>query len=93
MKAKYTAGPWTTGRSILDRWRIEEDNCDGKAIATGIANEANARLIAAAPDLLEALMAALERIPNEHDFDHTPSDDAVRDQARAAVAKATGGEA
>lgn len=44
---------------------------------------ANARLIAAAPELLEALKAMLD-----NGADYT----ATRDAARAAIAKATGGD-
>ena len=74
--SKHTPGPWLRlGRSIgvgageiATVWELE-----GKAIA-------NARLIAAAPDLLDALVMMLDayEIP------------AVRDRARAAIAKATG---
>lgn len=51
--------------------------------------EANARLIAAAPDLLKALTAALEVIEGEY-----PSDDyiaaPIMSQCRAAIAQAKG---
>lgn len=50
------------------------------------AMEANARLIAAAPDLLEALQWALEQIEPDLDLDHQ---DAMT-LARIAVAQATG---
>ena len=52
--------------------------------------EANARLIAAAPDLL----AALEALVGEADLGEVDLDDDDRaklEQARAAIAKATGG--
>ena len=75
--SKHTPGPWLRmGRSIgvgageiATVWEL----LDGRAIA-------NARLIAAAPDLLDALVMMLDayEIP------------AVRDRARAAIAKATG---
>ena len=53
--------------------------------------EANARLIAAAPDLL----AALEALVGEADLGEVDLDDDDRaklEQARAAIAKATGGQ-
>lgn len=55
--------------------------------------EANARLIAAAPELLEALQAIIQR---ENDFNRwgqgTLIGDSVADDARRAIAKATGKE-
>jgi hypothetical protein len=60
----------------------------GNATAGGI-TEANARLIAAAPDLLAALERLLdERNPFQSD---TESCDAKHIQAERAIAKATGG--
>jgi hypothetical protein len=53
--------------------------------------EANTRLIAAAPDLLEALQKLLSHGTFE-DYPNTSEWYAVRD-ARAAIAKATGGQA
>lgn len=52
--------------------------------------EANARLIAAAPDLLEACQAILAEHDNPNG--HAILFDSVADILRAAVAKATGGE-
>lgn len=53
---------------------------------------ANARLIAAAPDLLEALeelLAGVDRLPPREPWDE---DGPVIKKARAALAKATGGD-
>ncbi len=61
---KHTPGPWKTQRHIsLDRLEIRD--ADGRRIAecamdfpmSAKTHEANAHLIAAAPDLLEALKA------------------------------------
>ena len=49
------------------------------------AAEANARLMAAAPELLEALKACLHRLEEYGEIDHQPST-----QARAAIKKAGG---
>jgi hypothetical protein len=81
--AKHTPGPWT------DR------DCDGEVdgyvwagdtIICGLGDKAkqraDARLIAAAPDLLYALKAMLKH------YDYSPSSAALR--AQAAVAKAEG---
>ena len=82
---QHAPGPWATdgkdygwcimdlrGARVATVWR------DGAPLAT-----ANARLIAAAPDLLAALQAALP-IGGPHRWWH--------DDARAAIAKATGGQ-
>jgi hypothetical protein len=81
---KHTPGPWNYDRSGYSlyvnsgREVVTALLMDGKRLET---SEANARLIAAAPDLLEAL----ERYV--HHFG-----DPLK-CARAAIAKATGGEA
>jgi hypothetical protein len=49
---------------------------------------ADARLIAAAPELLEALRSASMQF--EHNGDECPEDRAVLDQMQAAIARATG---
>ena len=75
-------------------WQIEDDKIDGKP---SLECEANARLISAAPELLEALIECLPCLGWEHD-----SDDEIQREhelgngyaeliirARAAIAKAT----
>ena len=90
MDTKHTPGPWVAreydGRIYIDT--IEGLFRPGY-MATGVlsfdarGNEANARLIAAAPELLEALIDMVESVgaadPGVYDLD----------QARAAIAKAT----
>jgi hypothetical protein len=49
--------------------------------------EADARLIAAAPDLLDALQAALEALRGSAGFDEINN---AKKQGKAAIAKATG---
>lgn len=57
--------------------------------------EANARLIAAAPDLLEACQAAAEMLANvshyvpDGEFESEPNVNTVRDQLAKVIAKAT----
>ena len=74
-------------------WLVVSDASDGVyiKIAKGLGTEKEqslARLIAAAPDLLEALQRLLNA---ENDGYLTPI--GVRNLARAAIAKATGGAA
>lgn len=91
---KHTAGPWEliefggpqignpeTGEAICTMWGSRNDPKDPI--------EANARLIAAAPELLEALRLALEYF-NSAQAQLSASGQVARDAARAAIAKATG---
>lgn len=97
MSGKHTPGPWTVRCSSKGYpYQIEAPNgsrgpggitCVTRRAAisfpTSTEGQANARLIAAAPDLLEALEAAFEMHVSQH-----PKWEAI---ARAAIAKATGG--
>jgi len=92
--SKHTPGPWKVEhrgyKYIVSKSRdgyITRDVCrmDGSTMAA-FAQEANARLIAAAPELLEALKDALQLLEvYGGDFE-----EATRNQARAAIAKAEG---
>lgn len=74
---------------------IKEGESDGRTYRYDIdgINHPDARLIAAAPELLEALQAIIQR---ENDFNRwgqgTLIGDSVADNARRAIAKATGQE-
>jgi hypothetical protein len=52
MAGKHTPGPWTHGHDGHGAFSIETDDCDGVQICY-VRNEANARLIATAPELAE----------------------------------------
>lgn len=89
---KHTPGPWEVGSTIeSDTQAIIHDGDSVLAILTTIPpNPANARLIAAAPDLLEALrkmadMVEAEVLGPEWVWAHE-----IIEEARAAIAKATG---
>lgn len=94
METKYTPGPWraegwenlvvnaATGDTIIAM-------PGGTHGATLGELKANARLIAAAPALLEACEAALDLLSHSYD---TPSQAAIP-QLRAAIAAAKGGGA
>lgn len=101
--AKHTAEPWTTNGSIVRT--VDGNNMTDRKIATvhgdfGEAEKiANARLIAAAPDLLTALRDLVEVNENHNESiakiigkPLTWKDDYL-DAARAAIAKAEGGAA
>ena len=78
MTTKHTPGPWEfTGKYLATRadntlLSIKPESAEG-----GAHFAANARLMAAAPDLLEALEAVVE------------DEDYAYSKARAAIAKAT----
>jgi hypothetical protein len=84
--SKHTPGPWIVARDMRGTGNMLVDgvvNAEGRGIANcGTNGEGNARLIAAAPDLLEAL----ESLLNDQRDASLPA--LVR--ARAAIAKARG---
>lgn len=79
--SKHTPGPWRvdTHCNVMHKDAMVAFPC----ISGGLNQEANARLIAAAPDLLEALEDIAAYYPNSW----------AEDVARAAIAKATGEQA
>jgi hypothetical protein len=101
MNAQYTPGPWVIDGSV-NAENLDVINSEGRIAMIDDSRStgwnvptinANARLIAAAPDLLAALIEC-ERIANElfqetglHEYMH------ASDRAREAIAKATGGAA
>ena len=109
---KHTPGPWTYGDWITGKhgdsgnsgwvevWNIEADGSEGLPFIACKHHDqvANARLIAAAPELLEASIKVLEWF--EAEDDHSKADFYQRMQMcrdaeemiRAAIAKATGGQ-
>lgn len=107
MEAKHTPGPWfITGGEMtkyvearIGNRLLQEVAAVGPTVADdgyGDQQQANARLIAAAPELLEALQSLLKRFPTEDDmhiagWEQSEIDLACRDYeaARAAVVKAT----
>lgn len=58
MQTQHTQGPWAHGESIDSMWYVEAEERMIAEVMPGNPGEAeeNARLIAAAPDLLAALM-------------------------------------
>jgi hypothetical protein len=94
MTAKPTPGPWVARGSSIFR-----DSEEASSVASASAHRAewraNARLIAAAPELLAALMDCVKRLHDAvghiPDTYAAPYDEATRN-AFAAIAKATGGE-
>ena len=77
--SKHTPGPWGN-RKVFKLTAVTEAPTDPKA------HEANARLMAAAPDMLKALMQFISEMDEGREW---ISDDTI-DQAVRAITKATG---
>jgi hypothetical protein len=90
---KHTQGPWHTGKNgqPLDEFgnAILPARAD-LSYKNGVAREANARLIAAAPDLLEALEEIAAQIETIYVNNPTRELFDVLEQARVAINKARG---
>ena len=107
-EAKHTPGPWLIAESVASRHaitnmrRIRSKNeglehgavCDVYGIQDGSEASANASLIAAAPDLLEALQGILGYFDSGNSVSVSQATIKARSDevkaARAAIAKATG---
>ena len=86
--SKHTPGPWSIYVNAPSDHVIRKMSKDGYelcAIARVSSGYANARLIAAAPELLEALTDCVE-----HMHWTQPLGEAALKKAKAAIAKATG---
>jgi hypothetical protein len=95
---KHTPGPWEVGGAFSNKtYVVAGEGCiarcdDGEE---GYDHLANARLIAAAPDLLEALKALLvmchspEPVKLDEALTWRENDERAEAMARAAIAKAT----
>lgn len=94
--SKHTPGPWKAfnciGPRILKNWHIQADELKGRPVSTiadiGDGDAANAHLIAAAPELLEALVAALRYLEIHADCPRTRN--FISLQLKPAIAKAKG---
>ncbi len=93
MKTEYTPGPWhLRGDTVLVSPKLQIAQCD-RGNKNPNTSQANARLIAAAPELLAALQAAVSSlewaanligdIPQRSEYMETISD------AQSAIRKAT----
>lgn len=102
--SKHTPGPWAVDAdaypifiySESETWPLidelgNEEGCKGAFIANTGDNKANARLIAAAPELLEALQAIVKSLVDQDDEGMIEHAQQMID-ARVAIAKATGGD-
>lgn len=100
MNTQHTPGPWKTDipyRGDKYRYVIADQapfphEIARLEVARG-QTEANARLIAAAPELLESLIEVTEILPCLFEGTRTPEPGSIGGKAMAAIAKATGAAA
>ena len=89
MKTAFTPGPWNIGKSYTDEIAIRERQGGCVAVACAMPEEeSNARLIAAAPELLAALIR-LRDCPDVQMESTEPETEEALIQANEAIAKAT----
>lgn len=94
--SKHTPGPWFMTKGLPGyRSRINSTpqnlGWDLAHVCNGPEADANARLIAAAPDLLEALQLMVDRFIDTEGSFGAWENEAI-EAASAAIEKATGGE-
>jgi hypothetical protein len=89
---KHTPGPWKVTCLIPESYRVFPEGDTQYQTKTPTEMFANARLIAAAPDLLDALKAALLEFDCECDEYSTPSEIYVQtiNAMKSAISKAEG---
>ena len=99
--AEHTPGPWSTSKDAVPAGYVQVtvyEEATGRRVATAFEQEANAYLIAAAPELLAALrevVAVLEHeLTRENGLATADAQDLCPElaAARAALAKATAAE-
>lgn len=81
---KHTPGPWKFGNAHSTYFVYHGNQPHARVARTYTANNADAKLIAAAPELLEALQGLADCLKDSADFKDCPLG-----KARAAIAKAT----
>lgn len=97
--SRHTPGPWVIAERVktarIDNARMVRpaDHCNYEHGATAIigTSEADANLIAAAPELLASLQIMVDRFIDTEGSFGAWENEAI-EVARAAIAKATGGE-
>jgi len=94
--SEHTPGPWVARETGGVAWSGQRGwaidyNADQEQVVDFVYQEADARLIAAAPDLLETLELILEtRTQEKHAWNWAPGDSPLHDRCRVAIAKAKG---
>ncbi len=91
MKTKHTPGPWEAGKAKSGAWGVWTLPGFYYVFDSSNNGEANARLIAAAPEMLTALRMALSTLNymTSEEFSHG-KDKRTRELLAAVIAKAEG---
>ena len=93
MNAQHTPGPWSLGTKDCGGYPLMSETeghfCDICDVCEGNESQANARLIAAAPELLAACKRLMDTVALNLD-DTDPQDVEACQMAQDAIAKATG---
>lgn len=91
----YTKGPWEAVGHLIRTARTAQDKRGigiGEALLTNPNRKDDARLMAAAPELLDALQAARTRLPQKDSLPNTDTEvGRIVAQVDAAIRKATEG--
>lgn len=91
MKTKHTPGPWAVIEGDFRGVKIEgEDQAEVARCPGDKQGRIDARLIAAAPELLEALQRIANGQEMEGEFTHVETVARYQEIARSAIAKSTG---
>lgn len=86
----HTPGPWEPRQSAAGYWFIDhERGGEGYTLTKLDCNELDARLIAAAPELLKALRELSDYVFDEYSASHPLCERAA--EARKLIERATGG--
>ena len=90
--SKHTPGPWKTTHSEVNGYRVSDSTGWGVAVVLKDTNdEANARLIAAAPQMLEALQTAFDLLKEYQSmYQHPDNIDPEIDEIEAVLMAAKG---
>jgi hypothetical protein len=81
---KHTPGPWRTLHAYDDRWSIGNPEQEDGSVCL-VYGKANAHLIAAAPELLNALRTAAEALDAYSDVDDGPDGRPCANRAMSAL--------
>jgi len=97
--SKFTPGPWGIAQNAMEHWMVTAADSEhhrgyiASLATTNTQSEANARLIAAAPQMLEALEELVELKERRHSLPveiYQESREKAWNKCRAAIAAAKG---
>ena len=90
---KHTPGPWKSNpyqHSVIHGFAVYSDKVCLDKVADGIKSEANAHLIAAAPEMLDALESVLFYLESFQSIEKSKDREQEKSKIKGAIAKARG---